>query len=121
VALTSQVQVHGRSGRWYTVRASLTEPDETGAASIVVVIDEARPADTAVILSRLYGMTKREREVVAMAAKGASTKEIGRRLGLSTYTVQEYLGNAYAKVGVRSRRELLAKLYFDGYANGAAH
>jgi len=38
----SFLSVQGRSGRWYTLRAALTEPDELGRTSTVVIIRPAR-------------------------------------------------------------------------------
>lgn len=116
VALCGELRVHGRSGRWYTVRASLAEPDASGRSDTIVLIEVAHRAALAVLLTRLYGLTPRERELVALAAKGLSTKQMARQLGISPYTIQEHLGKACEKVGVRTRKALLAKLFFDGYA-----
>ena len=38
----SLLSVQGRSGSWYTLRAALTEPDELGRSSTVVIIKPAR-------------------------------------------------------------------------------
>ncbi len=51
-------------------------------------------------------LTKREREVSRLAAEGLSAREIGQRLFIGERTVETHLGNAYAKLGVRSRVEL---------------
>ena len=37
----SFLSVHGRSGRWYTLRAALTEPDELGRSSTVLIVTPA--------------------------------------------------------------------------------
>ena len=116
--LDATLRARGRSGRWYTIYASLVEPDTMASAAILVSIEPARAGDAASILTRLYGLSRREREVVALAAKGASTKEIAARLNLSPYTVQDHFGHACEKVGVRGRKALLAKLFFDHYAPG---
>lgn len=107
------LRVRGRSGRWYTLRASLSEPDAAGDSATIVTIEPVASGEVAPILSRLYGLTPREREIVTLVARGESTKSIATRLGLSPYTVQEHLGNASEKVGVRGRKALLAKLFFD--------
>ncbi|MEX2570013.1 MAG: helix-turn-helix transcriptional regulator, partial [Gemmatimonadota bacterium] len=110
-----ELRAHGRSGRWYTLRASLAEPDASGESATVIVIEPARPPRGSVALMHLYGLTPRERDVVLLVLKGDSTKRIGARLGVSGYTVQDHLSRACEKVGVRGRRALLAKLYRDGY------
>jgi DNA-binding CsgD family transcriptional regulator len=51
-------------------------------------------------------LTRREREVVSLAAEGCSTRQIGQRLFIGERTVETHLANAYAKLGVSSRVEL---------------
>jgi DNA-binding CsgD family transcriptional regulator len=53
-------------------------------------------------------LTKREAEVVARACEGESNKSIAVELGLSPSTVGVLLYRAGAKLGARSRQELLA-------------
>ena len=53
-------------------------------------------------------LTPREREVAMLAAARTSSREIAARLELSVRTVDNYLGRAYAKLGVASRKELAA-------------
>lgn len=113
----AELRMHGRSGRWYTMRATLTEPDASGRTSSVLVIAPLTRAELAPLLTRLWGLSAREREVASLVARGFATKAIAAKLGISTYTVQDHLDRASEKVGVRGRRELLAKLYFEGYAN----
>jgi DNA-binding CsgD family transcriptional regulator len=55
-------------------------------------------------------LTRREREVVQLASSGRSSKQIAAHLTLSVRTVDNYLGRAYLKLGVRSRAELAAIL-----------
>ena len=56
-----------------------------------------------------WGLTRREQEVAAMAAAGASSREIAARLVLSVRTVDNHLQNIYSKLGV-TRRDELARL-----------
>lgn len=51
-------------------------------------------------------LTRREREVAALAATGAPSREIAAKLVLSVRTVDNHLQKAYAKLGVTSREEL---------------
>lgn len=55
-------------------------------------------------------LTPREREVVRQLATGAATRDIARAMGVTPQTVNTYLKRVYAKTGVRSRVELLARL-----------
>ena len=51
-------------------------------------------------------LTRREREIAAMAAAGGSSRDIAARLVLSVRTVDNHLQNVYSKRGVTSRDEL---------------
>ena len=114
---STELRAQGRSGRWYTLRASLAEPDTSGESATVVVIESAAPRASAPLLSSMYGLTPRERDVLLLAIRGESNKRIASRLGVSVFTVQDHLGHACEKVGVRGRKALLAKLFFDGYGS----
>jgi DNA-binding CsgD family transcriptional regulator len=60
-----------------------------------------------------YGFSAREREVVDLVVRGASTKQISQTLYISEYTVQEHLSNVFDKVGARGRRALVKQLLLD--------
>jgi DNA-binding CsgD family transcriptional regulator len=51
-------------------------------------------------------LTRREREVAALAATGLSSSEIAARLVLSIRTIDNHLNHVYRKLGVTSRTEL---------------
>ncbi len=55
---------------------------------------------------RNQGLTSRELEVVRSAAKGLSSKEVARELGISYFTVQDHLKSIYRKLNVQSRVNL---------------
>ena len=50
-------------------------------------------------------LSAREREVLALIARGHSNRQIARLLGLSEATVRNYTSHVYQKIGVRSRVE----------------
>jgi DNA-binding CsgD family transcriptional regulator len=58
-------------------------------------------------------LTEREREIVGLAAAGASSNAIASHLSLSVRTVNNHLQRAYIKLGVTSRSELRASLASD--------
>ena len=55
-------------------------------------------------------LTDRERDVVALLAKGHTNREIAAELYVSVKAIEFHLRNVYGKLGVRSRRELLAQM-----------
>jgi DNA-binding CsgD family transcriptional regulator len=79
----------------------------------MIFIEPARPKDMAWLKTSAYGLTPREREVVDLVLRGASGKQISDTLYISEYTVQEHLSNIFDKVGVRGRRALIKRLFFD--------
>jgi putative nucleotidyltransferase with HDIG domain len=55
------------------------------------------------------GLTPREVEVLELAARGAATKQIARKLGIAPKTAGNHIEHIYSKIGVSSRAE--AALY----------
>jgi DNA-binding CsgD family transcriptional regulator len=55
-------------------------------------------------------LTPRERDVVGRLVSGASTREISEATGLTISTVNTYMKRIFAKLGVHSRVELLARV-----------
>ena len=49
------------------------------------------------------------RRAVAALIAGDDTRAMTERLGISRHTVQDHLKSVFTKVGVRSRREVLAR------------
>jgi DNA-binding CsgD family transcriptional regulator len=112
-------------------RLRRTDPDEAlelwkalvgGAWSLV---DHCERGGRRLILARRNrpgvqdpkSLAPRERDALAYAALGHSNKFIGYMLGLAPSTVAEHLFNAQRKLGVGSRRELIA--VFAGSSAGA--
>ncbi len=60
-------------------------------------------------------VSDRELEVLNLAAKGMSNKEIASELALSVRTVQSHLGNIFDKLGVSSRTEAVLKALKEGW------
>ena len=65
----------------------------------------ARPAEKYGKEAALDQLTKRELEVLKLAAKGMSNREIALDLSISVRTVQTHLSNIFTKIGVGSRIE----------------
>jgi DNA-binding CsgD family transcriptional regulator len=56
------------------------------------------------------GLTERERDVAELVARGRTNREVAEALFLSEKTVENHLSRVYAKLGLRSRAELVAAL-----------
>ena len=58
-------------------------------------------------------LTPTERKVAELVAEGLPTKEVASRLFVSPRTVDGHLAHIYAKLGVRSRTDLMHRLNGD--------
>jgi DNA-binding NarL/FixJ family response regulator len=56
------------------------------------------------------GLTRREKEVVQLAAQGYNDNEIAKMLAISTYTVKFHLKRIFKKLGIHKRVELIVSL-----------
>ncbi|HEX8509662.1 MAG TPA: LuxR C-terminal-related transcriptional regulator [Propionibacteriaceae bacterium] len=68
-----------------------------------VVPGRRRTLDAAIRLCGDYVPTRREGEVLTLAAQGWTNHQIGRRLGITERTVRKHLTAVYDKAGVRGR------------------
>lgn len=66
-------------------------------------------------LRKSYDLTRREAEVVAHVQAGHSNRSAAHMLGIKEATVKAHLFNAYEKIGVSSRTELLSRIHTLGH------
>jgi len=62
----------------------------------------------------LSELTDREREIMALVAKGLSNDDIARQLVLSPLTVKTHVSHAMLKLGARDRAQLVVIAYQSG-------
>jgi two-component system response regulator DesR len=86
------------------VETGLALAVRSASAGLLVVPEEMR--------DRLEppALSPREREVLSLAADGATTAEIAAHLTVSPGTVKRHLSSCFAKLGVENRSEALALL-----------
>lgn len=113
LTLVPKVRLRGRSGRWLTLHASLTESTPGRMSETVVVISPSEPEEVAQLSVASFGLTAREEEIAKLVARGRSTRQISGALFISEHTVHNHLRSIFEKTGVHSRRELVQRLYFE--------
>ena len=99
-AATAACGVHRRVGS-----SRLAVASEHQAQRLRALCQHPRTPGSADV-ARARGLTRREREVAGLAAKGRSNREIADRLMVSVRTVENHLQRAYEKLGVSSRDSL---------------
>ena len=86
-----------------------------GGKRVAVTIQRASPARITPLLMAAHGLTQREEQITRHVLRGDSTAQIAQALCVSPYTVQEHLKNIFDKTAVRSRRELVHRLFTRHY------
>jgi DNA-binding CsgD family transcriptional regulator len=101
-------RVHIGSGRWAILKASRMASATPGATPpLAVTIQECPPEARLDLFARAFGLTPRQRELLELAAAGASTAVMAAAQGVTTYTVQDQFKQIFETCGVRSRAALL--------------
>ena len=99
-AESAAASAHREAGREASARAA--------AARAALLLEHCGGARTPALAAAgpVEELTPREREIAALAASGASNREIAERLVVSIRTVENHLQHAYRKLGVDNRRQL---------------
>jgi DNA-binding CsgD family transcriptional regulator len=82
-------------------------------AEVAVVLEPARAGELAPLIADAYGLTERERVIGEHVAHGLPTGDIAAREHISPWTVQDHVKSVFEKVGVRTRGELVAPIFFE--------
>ena len=102
------------------IDALIHKSSTAGELAAIVEAASLRPGggNAVVSLPRAYlqmmaegpgGLTGRQTEIVVLAARGLSNREISRELHISEATVKRHLANIYEEMGVRSRNEAVRR------------
>jgi DNA-binding CsgD family transcriptional regulator len=96
--------------------AWLAEEVVSLAARARLQLGEAAPSEPAAAdeAEDPFGLTARERDVLALVAAGATNREIGERLHMAEKTASVHVSRILAKLNVRSRTEAAAVAHRQG-------
>jgi DNA-binding NarL/FixJ family response regulator len=113
-ALLALGRAQRRHRRWAAARGSLERAvaafDEMGSPGWVAEA-HSELARVGARRPRPSGqLTSTEQRVAELAAQGLSNKQIAQSLFVTVNTVEAHLSHAYAKLGIRSRTQLAARL-----------
>jgi DNA-binding CsgD family transcriptional regulator len=90
------------------LRSALGIARDAGLRGLQERIDRITRSHRRLTDGRPDGLTRRERDVLRLVARGRSTKEISDELVLSPRTTARHITNIYAKIGARNRAEATA-------------
>jgi predicted ATPase/DNA-binding NarL/FixJ family response regulator len=79
-------------------------------AALAVALEEPLPAEQADSLPEANALTRREREVAVLVARGMTNRDIALRLVLSQRTVEAHVQRILVKFGINSRHQVAAGL-----------
>lgn len=87
-----------------------TDTESPRRAMIVVVDPEDEPEPPAVLLQRLFGLTRSEADTALLVLQGHGLKHISEQLWLSQATVKTHLQHVFDKTGTHRQAELVRLL-----------
>ena len=103
-----RIRVRAADGSWAVIETARLDDAEHG---IAVAVHTAAGDEILGLVARAYGLSDRERELAGLIAEGHDTPMIAEKMCISRYTVQDHLKSIFDKLGVRSRLELLTRLF----------
>ena len=114
----ASTRTHLADGFWLTLRAARLAASEqepgaaaaSGAATLVVTIEEASAAERLDLFSRAFGLSAREHQLLGLLATGSDTRAMARQMSLSEHTVQDHFKSIFAKTGARDRVTVLSRV-----------
>lgn len=74
---------------------------------LIHAVRQMNPTQAPTVAKQDFGLTSRERQVIALVGAGYTNKDLGRKLGISENTAKHHLTNIFDKLGVSNRLELV--------------
>lgn len=105
----STARVQAADGSWWTVHGSVAD-DGPADWELTVIVQPASGVELTGMMMSSLRLSPGERAVCELLLAGLATKVIAAEMSLSTHTVEDRLKVIFAKAGVASRQQLVARL-----------
>ncbi len=80
---------------------------QEGVSDLIQALRQVSPSHRPAAAVRDFGLTSREKEVIALIVAGYTNKDLARKLNISEHTAKHHLTNVFDKLGVSNRLELV--------------
>ena len=80
---------------------------QESTSDLIQALRRMNPSHTASEGRPDFGLTSRERQVIALIGAGYTNKDLARKLDISEHTAKHHLTNIFNKLGVSNRLELV--------------
>ena len=104
-----QAGYHNGDSKSFTIH-SIPYYGENGSQNVILNIIPRANAVLPEAGDMPKGITEREQQVINLAAKGCTNRYIAHKLLITEGTVKKTLHNAYKKLGIKSRMELIRRI-----------
>lgn len=103
----------GGSGNAEGKRITIAPIPHPASAEVLAIVAEEGDglAVRLAACTRQWGLTRRQAETLALAARGESNKEIAAKLGCTEATVEIHMTRIFEKSGVRTRAAAIARVW----------
>ena len=102
--------INTRTGERYYIKYTLVNQSFQDIALPYVIINinelSKNEDESEVFLLKDYDLSKREEKIAQYIGMGLTNKEIGKKFGISPFTVQSHLRNIFEKTGIKRRTQL---------------
>lgn len=74
---------------------------------VIQALRRLAPSRNAAVNKRDFGLTPREKQIIALIGAGYTNKDLAKELGISENTAKHHITNIFNKLGISNRLELL--------------
>lgn len=102
-----EIEFDNGESKWLSIHCVPYHSENNSREILVTILRSEESSQHQELIETIRGITNREQEVLSLAATGCTNRYIAHKLIISEGTVKKTLYNAYKKLGITSRMELV--------------